>query len=141
LAETFVADSWLYAVLTGDATLMGLAAGGVHGYNNPNRSPLFPYVLFQMQGAGQDVRGVGTARIMAPMVYVVRGISEGNSFGGSLRQIADRIDTLLHAASGTAAGGLVLVCVREQPFALPETAPDGRQYRHLGGIYRLFVQD
>lgn len=141
MAETFVADSWLYAVLTGDSALMALAPGGVHGYNNPNRTATFPYVLFQLQGPGMDVRGVGPGRIMTPMVYLVRGIAEGNSFGGSLKSIADRIDDLLQARSGTAAGGVVIVCVREQPFALPESASDGRQFRHLGGIYRLFVQE
>ena len=141
MAETFVADSWLYAVLSGDAQLVALATGGIYGHSNPNKTPTFPFVLFGLQGAGMDVRGVGPARVMAPMVYLVRGISEGNSFGGNLKSIADRIDALLQAASGSAAGGLVLVCVREQPFVLPETGPDGRQYRHLGGIYRLFVQD
>lgn len=141
MSEPWVADSWLYAVLAGDSTLVGLATGGVYAYNNPNRTPVFPYVLFQLQAPGMDVRGVGPVRIMAPMVYLVRGIVEANSFGGNLKTIADRIDTLLQAASGTAAGGSVLSCVREQPFALPEVAGDGRQYRHLGGIYRLFVQD
>ena len=141
MSEPWVADSWLYAVLSGDATLAGLVAARIYAHNNPNRTPVFPYVLFQLQGNGADVRGVGPTRIMAPMVYLVRGIGEGNSFGGNLTTIADRIDTLLQAASGTAAGGVVLSCVREQPFALPEVAGDGRQYRHLGGIYRLFVQD
>lgn len=140
MAETVVADSWLYAVLSGDATLAGLATGGIHGHVNPNAAPTFPYVLYQLQAPGADVRGVGPARVMTQALYLVRGIAQANSFGGNLTTIANRIDVLLQAASGSAAGGLVLSCVREQPFALPETAPGGLQYRHLGGIYRLFVK-
>lgn len=139
MAETWTADSWLYGVLTGDATLMGLATGGVYAHNNPTR-PTFPYVLFQLQAPGADVRGVGPVRIMTPLVYLVRGITESNSFGGSLKSIADRIDALLQAAHGTAAGGVIVACVRERPFALPEAAADGRQFRHLGGVYRIWAQ-
>ena len=140
MAETFTADSWLYAVLSGDATLAGLATGGIYAHFNPATSPTFPFVLYQLQAPGMDTRGVGPARVMTQALYLVRGVAQANSFGGSLKSIADRIDVLLQAASGTAAGGLVLSCVREQPFALPETGPGGLQYRHLGGIYRLFVK-
>ena len=139
MAATWTADSWLYGVLTGDAALMALATGGVYGHNNPAR-PTFPYVLFQLQAPGADVMGVGTARVMTPLVYLVRGIAEGGSFGGNLKNIADRIDALLQAQHGAAAGGVVVGCVRERPFALPEVASDGRQFRHLGGIYRIWVQ-
>lgn len=140
MAETWVADSWLYGLLNGDATLIGQAPGGVYAHNNPSKTLVFPYVLFQQQAIGTDVRGVGPARIMAPLLYLVRGIAEGNSFGGSLRSIADRIDALLQAQHGTSAGGVIVACVRERSFALPEVAADGRQYRHLGGIYRIWVQ-
>lgn len=140
MAETWVADSWLFGVLSGDVPLMALATGGVYAHNNPSRTVAFPYVLFQQQAAGADVRGVGPVRIMAPMVYLVRGIAEGNSFGGSLKSIADRIDALLQAQHGTAADGVIVACVRERSFALPETTADGRQYRHLGGVYRIWVQ-
>ena len=43
------------------------------------------------------------------------------------------------AASGTPTRGTVIACVREQPFALVESLDTG-QYRHLGGIYRLWAK-
>lgn len=139
MAETFTADTWLYTVLS-DVTLAGYATGGIYAHVNPNTTPTFPFVLFQLQAPGADVRGVGPARVMAQALYLVRGVAQANSFGGTLKSIADRIDVLLQAASGTVSGGVVVSCVREQPFALPETGPGGLQYRHLGGIYRLFVK-
>ena len=139
MAETWTADSWLYGVLAGDTQLMTLATGGVYGHNNPIR-PTFPYILFQLQAAAADVMGVGPARIMTPLLYLVRGINEGNTFGGNLKSIADRIDALLQANHGTVTGGVVVGCVRERPFVLPEVAGDGRQFRHMGGLYRIWVQ-
>lgn len=131
------ADAWLYAKLTGDATLTGLVSGRIYGHIAP-QDATYPLVLFALQTA-DDVQTLGPNRIMSNMLYVVRGIAEVASFGASLTTIADRIDTVLQAASGTVAAGRVLACVREAPVVMVEVSK-GKQYRYLGGVYRLYAQ-
>lgn len=136
MAETVAAEKWLYSVLAADATLTGAVSTRIYAYTAPE-SATFPLVLFGQQSA-TDLMGVGPYRIWANMLYVVRGVGETASMAG-VQTIANRIDTVLHAASGSNVDGIVYACVRVQPFALSETI-SGRQFRHLGGIYRLFVK-
>lgn len=137
MSEIWTAESWLYSKLHGDATLLALVPGGVYTWPVPaNISGAF--VLYQMQ-SGMDIRGNGPGRIGVNGLWLVRAVFEALSFGGNLQTAANRIDTLLQAASGTATGGVVWACVREEPFQLVEVA-DGRQFRHLGGTYRIWVQ-
>ena len=137
MAETLVAESWLYTVLAADTALAAVVGTRIYGYLAPPTATM-PYVVYQQQ-AGHDVRGTGPTRIMADMLYVVRGIAETNSFTGNLETIANRIDAVLQAASGTNVRGVVVACVREQPFSLVESTSEG-QFRHLGGIYRLWAK-
>lgn len=134
-AEQAAAERWLYSVLSGDELLAGLGVVGVHAYTT-RETDAMPYILYQYQG-GYDVRGVGPARVMAAMLYVVRGVREGPMSG--LVAISTRIDNLLQAQSGSNVDGTVIGCVRERPFSLPERV-EGRTFSHLGGVYRLWVQ-
>lgn len=136
MAEIFTAETWLYTKLHGDSTLLGLCPGGIHTWPVPTTFA-GRYVLYQNQSA-VDVRGMGPARIGVNGLWLVRVVDEALSFGGSLQTAADRLDVLLQAASGAVTGGNIWACVREEPFQLVELA-DGRQYRHLGGIFRIFL--
>lgn len=137
MSEIFTAESWLYSKLHGDSTLLALVPGGVYTWPVP-ANVAGAFVLYQLQ-SGVDIRGVGPARIGVNGLWLVRAVAETNSFGGNLLAAADRIDVLLQAASGTVTAGVIWACVREEPFQLVELA-DGRQWRHLGGSYRLWVQ-
>ena len=136
MAEIVTAETWLYTKLHGDATLLALVPGGVYTWPVPT-TVTGAYVLYQMQ-SGVDIRGVGPSRLGVNGLWLVRVVAETLSFGGNLLTAADRIDVLLQAASGTVTAGVVWACVREEPFQLVETK-DGRQWRHLGGQYRVFV--
>lgn len=143
--ETTRIETWLTGKLTGDTTLANLigAPGDVRVHSD--HAPLastWPCVVFQYQG-GHDVGG-GTResnRIMLDGLWVVKGIAQQESYGGTLKSIADRIDALLQNSTGGAAGadGTVFAAVREQPFRLAEV-DDGVEYRHLGGMYRIWGQ-
>ncbi len=134
-AETATAETWIYSTLANDATLISLGVTGVYSYIAPEGSA-FPYILFQQQAAS-DVNAVGPTRIMAQLVYVIRVVTMGSI--GSVVAISTRLDNVLQAQSGSNANGLVISCMRERPFVQVETV-EGRSYRHLGGIYRLYVQ-
>ncbi len=134
--ETLVAEQWLYTVLSTDSQLAAVVGTRIYAYIAPENAT-FPYVVYQNQ-AGRDVRGVGPLRIMANLLYVVKVVGQTNTFG-ALETAANRIDAVLQAASGTPTRGTVIACVREQPFALVESLDTG-QYRHLGGIYRLWAK-
>lgn len=134
MSEIVAAEKWLYDTLAADSTLVGLVSGIYSGM--APEGVAFPLALFAQHRPLPDLTAVGATRIWASIHYVVRGVAETASYGGDLETIADRIDAVLHAGSGSTAQGTVYECVRVMPFALPEQA-NGRQFRHLGGIYQV----
>jgi len=114
-----------------------MVGGRIYAYVAPSGAA-YPLVVYSHQGS-HDVRGVGPTRIMASMVYQVKVIGIGSAAGfGAVKAVADRIDSLLHGASGSVVDGRVLSCVREQGISYVETS-GSVAYSHLGGLYRLQV--
>lgn len=147
--ELWIAEAWIYQVLRDDPTLEALLPGTNDATIWPGIAPTGtpePYVILAFQG-GADVRGLGnrTARIFSSFLYQVTAYGPYSTLG-RLAPIAKRIDELLDGKSGeildddeTTVLGTVLSCVRERPLTLPEVA-GGKQYRRLGGVYRIQVQ-
>lgn len=131
--ETNAAEGWMTTVLKADTALAAVVSTRV--YNTLRTGPL-PCVLFQLQAPGADLMVLGGTRVWTPLVYLVRGIAEQESYAGDLATIANRIDAVLHRASGSNAAGTVFSCVRIRAFQMPEVA-NGMQYRHLGGLYEI----
>lgn len=131
MSEIVTAETWLFGILDSDPSLRALVSR-VSSYPAP-RDTQFPYVVYQFS-SGQDVRGTGPNRVGVSGEWLVRVIAETSSFVGDLQRAADRIDSLLHAASGQS----IWACVRLRPFQLVENI-SGRQIRHLGGFYRIWV--
>lgn len=130
-------DQWLYETLSGDAALGSAVGTRVYADVAP-QGAAFPYLVFSYQG-GSDKRGVGTARYFVEALYLVKAVRQGESYQ-PLQTVMDRVDALLQGSSGgTATGGTVYASVREQSVRFPEVT-EGRQYRHLGGVYRITVQ-
>lgn len=137
MSELNAADKWIYTALSGDAQLTAIVGPRIYAEQAPQGAAL-PYVVFNFQG-GADLMSVGPYRVWTNALMLVRGIAETASYAGSLATIADRIDAILHAQSGSNVDGVVYAAVRERPFRMPEMG-NGRQFRHAGGIYRLWVQ-
>lgn len=131
MSEVVSAETWIFGILNSDSTLRALVSG-ISSYPAP-RDTRFPYIVYQFI-SGQDVRGTGPSRVGVSGEWLVRAVAETSSFAGNLQLIADRIDNLLHAASGQS----VWACVRLRPFQFVEHI-SGRQIRHLGGFYRIWV--
>lgn len=135
--QTLTADTWIYGILSADATLTALIGGAVAPRIYRGMAPegcAFPcVVLFYMPG-GADVRGVGTINVMMNGSWLIKAIDRHQS-AVNAGTIADRIHTLLHGKSSSS----VLACVRDEPVSYVELV-DGALYQHVGGVYRLIVQ-
>jgi len=138
--ETTRVDAWLHATLTGDATLVALLATGA-GYLDgvyKDEAPAgagYPFVRFGYLG-GVDVEGQKAHRILHSGLWLVAGVAQAREYDSA---IADRLDVLLHRASGTADDGIIFSSTRDAPFRLSEN-DEGTDYRHLGGQYRILCQ-
>lgn len=142
MIESCEAETWIYATLAADTGAGGvatLATGGIHAGVAPHGSgSISPSVVYNRQ-AGTDVMGLGAARIMSGMLYQIKAVASGGSKAAG-KAIANRIDVLLHATSGTTASGRILSCVRESEVNYVEVDETGVRWNHLGGLYRLQVQ-
>jgi hypothetical protein len=137
MSSIWDADRWLYDRLTNDATLMNLVTA-VYSDIAPEDA-VYDFVLMSLPNQGGVSRQTANAdRVYDSLRYLIRVVGETESYG-ALDAAASRIETLLHKASGVTSNGQVLACTYEEPFRMPEV--DGsRQFRYLGGYYRLLVQ-
>lgn len=136
-AEVSIIDAWVVAQLSSTVGVTNLVGSRIYNQYAPTNAD-YPFIIFQQQTL-RDVRGVGGVRIMVDSLYVVKGISQGNDFA-QLGVLATAIDTALNIPpGGSVTGGYVMASVREEPFALTEVE-DGKQFRHMGGIYRIHAQ-
>lgn len=126
----------LYAKLSGDATLSGLAPGGVWRGVAP-QGTTGVWVVFS-RIAGDDVYTFDV-RAMVNSVYQVKAIAPGES-GLPAWQAADRIETLLTDQPLTMPTGTLLMIRRQQVLSLTEV-DGGEQYQHAGGLYAITVQE
>lgn len=135
--EPTIAERWLYQRLTANATL---AAMGVFSLKPLDRDD-YPAVVFvaRPEQGGGDVSTVNGTIVMARLMYVVRATCAGMSYG-PITQAAGLIHQQLHRQSGEVTGGKVVACVRVHPVAYGEEKEGDEHYRHMGGVYRLFVQ-
>lgn len=138
MAESAAIDRWLNTVLAADTQLAAVVGTRIYSDLAPQGTAL-PMVVYQMQSAN-DLMVLGAVRVWANAVYIVRGVAQSVAYGGTLLTMADRIDAVLHAASGGTVEGVVYECVREREFRMTEVGADGRQYRHMGGQYRILAK-
>lgn len=131
-----VVETWLASTLGGDATLASLLPGGVHAHPIP-QGVTFPAASFQGPPGADDLMGVGTVRILTRLDYLVKAITDGESYPDAA---AARIDQLIHGAAAAVGPGRVMSCVRAGPFSLP-TSENGMQFRQRGAFYHIQVQE
>lgn len=137
--DNLVSDELIMNRLQGDATLTSLVGNRIYEYQAP-KGTTFPYIVFYNQTAPRDIRGVGTATIMTDTLYAIKAIDQSTSYS-TVKAINQRIHELLHgiqAVVGIAQQGTVVGIVREEAIKYPEV-DSGKHYRHLGGLYRIFV--
>lgn len=129
-------EQMLYARLNGDATLRGLAPGGMWRAVAPE-SVTGTVVVFQ-QLAGTDTYTLAD-RAFTRSIYQVKAITPGESSAPAW-SAAERIDVLLNDANLSLTGGSVMACRRESVVSTAET-DGGEMYQHAGGIYQITTQE
>jgi hypothetical protein len=131
---------WLYATLAADGPLT--AALGAPDYIASDVAPTAwgdgPFVVFSGVSL-LDVRGVGTARIMANDLWTVKAVGRGSTYD-VVAPIARRIDALVSDAQATLAGGAILIAHRDGRVRYTESDEQGQTWCHLGGTYRIISQ-
>lgn len=138
--ELFEADSWLQSTLSGDATITSLVGSRIYSWDVPIGTSS-PYITFHPQSPGIDVRAsgrLGSGRIMTTPLYLIRAIGSVNDWA-TLKPIALRIDQLLEGTTNATVNGNHIAVQRESPFQLVEHDAAQQSWRHLGGLYRLYI--
>ena len=133
--EAAVAD-YLVDYLEADSTLMGMV-NGVWLRSTPT-DVATPLVKIDRQDAS-DLMVVNLYRVWADLTFLVRAAVENSERGqpdwSEVREIADRLDTLLHKHEANETN-LEWHAFREESFT-DETIEGGKLYLHAGGIYRV----
>lgn len=137
MSSTSAIDAALIAKLANDATLTGLAPGGIYRDTAPQNART-PFVIVT-QMAHEDDYGLG-AQLFEQVRYLVKAVDFATSSTGA-QAAADRIQALLQVASMTVTGYRSLLIQREERIAYVEVdeTPD-RRYQHRGGIYLVVVE-
>jgi hypothetical protein len=138
MSETLAAETWIYSVLSADATLASLVSTRIYSYAAPKESS-FPVVVYGVQTPSLDIVTQPLVRIASRLRYQVKAVWQGNDFV-SAGAISARIDALLQAASGSNSYGVVAACYRDMPISYLENDDEGVQYSHAGGLYRIIAQ-
>lgn len=137
--DTSRVAAYLHRVMVEDEEMAELVEDRVFDGISPTpRIP--PMVVFQQQTPLRSVStGVGRYKVMATGLYVIRGIVQGASFTPAV-PIADRISELFDKVVAGVQDGITLDMAREEDFKMLDV-DEGVQYRHLGGMFRVWAYE
>lgn len=128
---------FIVAKLSADVQLAALVGTRIYLGIVPQVETHWPVVLFAPI-SGADTTANGGVRVLARPLYIVRGVTQGESTS-DLATIADRIDAVLQGAKGDAGSDAYIAgIVRDQTYQFTEVV-NGQIYRHLGGQYRVHI--
>lgn len=129
-------EKMIYSTLSGDATLTGLAPGGVWRGVAPSTTN-GTWVVFNLVTELDEY--TFTLRAMLESVYQIKAIAPGESALPAWNA-AERIESLLTDQPLTIESGRLLMVRRQQVVSMTET-DGGEQYQHVGGLYAITVQE
>lgn len=147
--ESYLGLLWIITTLKADATLSGLAVGGVWRDMIPaGQTPVSPYVIVGHQ-SGKDVITANAFRIFDDFLYRVEAHGPASQ-SDTLAQTAAQFDKLLGGPPNlpvtatiivnSVTEGIVLDAHREQLYQLDEIINTTEQWTRFGGLYRLLIQ-
>lgn len=141
VAEAALGLSFFLTTLRADSTLVNLSPGGFRHGAMPVGSA-YPGTIVQFQ-SGIDVITTNARRLMVNALYQVKavGLLEDPQ---PVVDLASQIDVVLGGDQGlkniSIPNGYVLSCYRESQLFYPDIDKSGVQFMHLGGLYRVRIQ-
>jgi hypothetical protein len=136
--STQAVDTALIAKLTGDATLMGLAPGGVYREVAPQGVDE-PFIVVQ-QMTHEDQYLLRRQAAFESIAYLVKAVQMSMS-ASAVQACADRIHVLLQNGTLAPTGYTLTLMQREERVAMIEIDEDrDLRHQHRGGIYRVIVE-
>jgi hypothetical protein len=141
MAETARGRAFIATMIKNDPTVQGILpdiANRIFDRPAP-QGQAYPYVRMDVLSAGSDLIVLGGARVWAsPLILVY--VATNKQSTGAIEPLADRIDALLHRASGTVTSGVIWSVIRERGFDTPDASVVPNVSR-LGGEYRMLVSN
>ncbi len=129
-----IIDPWLWKTLSTDPVIVSLVAQRIS--NGAALGPSqTPFITWEMNSSVDRTNASGQT-IFSNSLFVVKAVGQGGSYRPVL-PIAKRINELLADKNVTTENG-TLQCRRDRVIRYVEL-DDNVQYRHLGGIYRIYA--
>lgn len=143
--EILEIENWIYDTLYNDSTLQTLLAKlansvknyqqGIYTYIAPEKdpisgkTPLLPYIVIQKSGGGNDEKSLcGSTALTYPQYRILVWFAQSGSVSmNRLKDILDRIDTLLNNASVTSTTPYFSV-FKDNSDSIIQVQGDGRIY-------------
>lgn len=137
--ELVIGHRWITSVLTSNTGLVTLL-GGPKVFSDVIPQKVQGYAIKLSTVVNDDLMVISGNRVWSNADLQVEVIGEGRSYE-ELEAIAVAFDALLHHQHGDVGGGSVRDCIRQSQIMFIEpVGTDGRQWRHLGFVYRLYIQ-
>lgn len=130
---------WMYGVLSADAQVQAVFGTRVYRKVMPQTSAYDHSLIMQYMG-GATVAPVGSVRVYSNMLFMVKATGKAGNYA-SLRDGMNRVDTLLHRASGDIAGATILWCEHENEVPLEPVVYSGETYEQIAVLYRVRAHD
>ncbi len=141
VAEAALGLSFFLTTLRADSTLVSLSPGGIRVGALPVGSS-YPGTIVAFQ-SGTDVIYANAVRSSVDALYQVKasGLLDDPQ---SVVDLASQIDATLGGDQGLKnvfiPNGYIAGCYRESPLFLTDVDKSGVQFMHLGGLYRVRIQ-
>lgn len=136
MSGTLAADTWMYGVLSADATMQSLVGDRIY-IDEAEPEAAAPFVVIGFV----DERETANAEaeiVMMQELWLVRAVAEGRDYG-PCAPIIERVMQLLHKQQGSTAAGIVVGCKGENRVRYA-TVEDGIDYRQIGRYFRIYTQ-
>ncbi len=125
-------DAAIRTRLSGDATLVALATGGIHRFVIPDATANPAVVFGQQSGVPEYTH---TREAVKSLLYLVKGVSKSLS-PDIAAQIDARCRTLLQDVALTVAGYTTIYCRYDSDIEFIEEI-NGVVWQHVGALYRV----
>jgi hypothetical protein len=140
--EPEVIANWLRAALVASSGVVSVFGQRIYPDMVPPKVVIpigTPYITYNQQ-SDVSIHVLPIARLGVNDLWSVQcwieGAESGTGSHVAINAGYDAVDAALHGKAGTAAGGRVLVCYREQVLRSTEES-EGRYWRRIIGLYRI----